>query len=87
MIPMHTLLSSIMSHWRFQKLYQVATSAPAVAPAQLSQVTPNKQGLVRSPGALGLILKTSWSSYLVETLELHRGGAPGSTALSRVKSD
>lgn len=25
----------------------------------------------------GLILKTSWSSYLVETLELHRGGALG----------
>lgn len=37
-----------------QKLYQAATSAPAVVPAQLSQLTPNKQGFGLSPGALGV---------------------------------
>lgn len=51
--PKYIHLSSIMSHWRFQRLLQAAASAPSIVPGQLSQLNPNKQGFGHNPRAWG----------------------------------
>lgn len=81
-------LSSITSRWRFQKLDPAAAPAHSVVPGGLSQLNPqNKGSVAATQEPWVLIPKNSWGSYLVETLELHRGWRLRSTTLSRVKSN